>query len=351
MKKLILGISLFLFSFMPAFAQTEANEEYLKGKIVNVVTDNGETRYSIEIFEGSLESQTIEYSHNFELTDRDVDYEIGDKVVVSYIQSDSGEDIFQITDHWRVGSLNVLLLIFVLLSIVVAGKKSLYSIIAMLLSFVVIFSLVLPGILGGTDPVLIAILGSMIIVPITFYLSHGFNRKTSVAIVGTIIALIVTGLLSVLFVNWAHLYGYSAEEVLYLNGSDLNLKGILLAGIIIGALGVLDDITISQSAIVFEMIDMDGGASPLDIFFRSMKIGKDHIASMINTLVLVYAGASLPLLLLFVNDERNFLEIVNMESISTEIVRTLVGSIGLMLAVPVTTFIACWWNNKKTEKG
>ena len=277
----------------PVFASADS-EEYLKGTVVSVSEDNGQKIYTIDISEGSLSGQTIEYSSDSMLSDKAVDYKAGEKVVVSYIQSDSGENVYQITDHWRIPSINILLLIFILLSVIVAGKKSLYSIFAMILSFVVIFSLILPGILKGTDPVLIAILGSLIIVPITFYLSHGFNRKTTVAIMGTLVALLITGLFSVLFVNWAHLYGYSSEEVLYLNNTDLNLKGILLAGIIIGALGVLDDITISQSAIVFEMKDISKNASPLDIFFRSMRIGKDHIASMINTLVLVCAGASLP---------------------------------------------------------
>ncbi len=347
MQKFLLSLFLLCIFASPVLAQDVVIEEYLRGKISSVSEEEGVKTYSIDIFGGSLSGHTISYTDNPALSDKAIEYKVGEEVVVSYIPSDTGEDFYQINDYWRITPINILLLLFVVLSFIIAGKKSLYSILAMLLSFVVIFSLVLPGILHGADPVFIAILGSLIIVPITFYLSHGFNRKTTVAILGTLVALLVTGLLSILFVNLAHLNGYASEEVLFLNNTGLNLKGILLAGIIIGALGVLDDITISQSAIVFEMKDMNKDVSSLEIFLRSMRIGKDHIASMINTLVLVYAGASLPLLLLFVNDSRDFLAIVNMESISTEIVRTLVGSIGLMLAVPVTTFIACWWKDRK----
>lgn len=347
MKKLIIGILLLLISFVPVFAQTEPQEEYLRGKIVDVTTEGGSTKYSIEIFEGSLRNQIIEYVHNSELSDKNIEYKEGDKVVVSYNEIEGEGSVFMITDYWRVNSLNFLLILFLVLAILIAGKKAIYSFAGMLLSFVVIFSLILPGILKGQDPVLIAILGSLLIIPITFYLSHGFNKKTTVAVLGTVVALVVTGFLSYLFVELAHLNGYASEEVMFLGGADFNIKGILLAGFIIGALGVLDDITISQSAIVFELADVNKEMSFLELFLRSMRIGKDHIASMINTLVLVYAGAALPLLLLFVSDNRDALEILNMEMMATEVVRTLVGSIGLILAVPVTTVIAAGMLKRK----
>ncbi len=349
MKKLIIGIFLLVSSFTPLLAQSEPQEEYLKGKIVDVTREDGSIKYGIEISEGSLKNQTIEYIHNSELSDKNVEYKEGDKVVVSYNEIAGEGPVFMITDYWRVNSLNFLLILFLVLAVLIAGKKAISSFVGMLLSFVVIFSLILPGILKGQDPVLIAILGSLLIIPITFYLSHGFNKKTTVAVLGTIIALVVTGLLSYLFVELAHLNGYASEEVMFLGGENFNIKGILLAGFIIGALGVLDDITISQSAIVFELVDVNKEMGFLELFFRSMRIGKDHIASMINTLVLVYAGAALPLLLLFVSDNRDVLEILNMEMMATEVVRTLVGSIGLILAVPVTTVIAAGLSQKEKQ--
>ncbi len=189
----------------------------------------------------------------------------------------------------------------------------------------------------------------MIIIPITFYLSHGFNKRTTIAIVGTIIALTITGILSVIFSNLAHLSGAESEEVLFLQGMNnttYNLKGLLLAGILIGTLGIMDDITISQTSIVHQLYDLKKDISTKELFKRSLELGRDHIASMINTLILVYAGASMPLLLLFLSDDRTFSEVISLEVVSTEIVRTLVGSIGLILAVPITTYLACYFVKK-----
>jgi uncharacterized membrane protein len=186
----------------------------------------------------------------------------------------------------------------------------------------------------------------MFIIPVTFYLSHGFNKKTHVAIVGTIISLIITGVLAAVFVNISKLTGYASEEAGFLQseiGGTINMKGVLLAGIIIGTLGVLDDITVSQSAIVYQLKKANKKLGFRQLFSRAMKVGHDHISSLINTLVLVYAGVAMPLLLLFVNNPRPFSEVINYEIIADEIVRTLVGSIGLITAVPITTVLAALW--------
>jgi len=186
-------------------------------------------------------------------------------------------------------------------------------------------------------------MGSLIIIPVSFFLSHGINRKTLSAIAGTLIALTITGLLSYVFVEKAKLTGFASEEAGFLQNimqGSVNIKGLLLAGIIIGVLGVLDDITISQSAIVFQLKEANSNFGFTQLYRRAMKVGQDHISSMVNTLVLVYTGAALPLLLLFIHNPHPFSEIINYELIADEIVQTLVGSIGLILAVPITTAIA-----------
>jgi len=160
---------------------------------------------------------------------------------------------------------------------------------------------------------------------------------------GTLIALIITGILANIFVEAAKLTGFASEEAGFLQvakGGAINMKGLLLAGIIIGLLGILDDVTVSQAAIVFQLKEANNRLKFNQLYQRAMRVGQDHIASMINTLILVYAGASLPLLLLFIDSPRPFLEVVNYEIIADEVVRTLVGSIGLILAVPLTTLIA-----------
>jgi uncharacterized membrane protein len=211
------------------------------------------------------------------------------------------------------------------------------------ISFLVIFIFILPKISAGANPVGIAILGALMIIPPTFFLSHGLNKKTLVAMGGTLIALIITGILANIFVEAAKLTGFASEEAGFLQvakGGAINMKGLLLAGIIIGLLGVLDDVTVSQAAIVFQLKEANDRLKFNQLYQRAMRVGQDHIASMINTLILVYAGASLPLLLLFLDNPHPFSEVVNYEIIADEVVRTLVGSIGLILAVPLTTLIA-----------
>lgn len=274
-----------------------------------------------------------------------VQYRTGDKIIVMYDKDIQGNDLFYITDFIRRDALFFLFLIFVVLTIIIAKWRGLLSLIGMAVSFLIIFVFLLPNISSGSNPVLIAIISSLLIIPISFLLSHGFNKKTLVAIAGTLISLIITGILANIFVSAAKLTGFATEEAGFLqaiNQGSINIQGLLLAGIIIGVLGVLDDITVSQSAIVFQLKETDAKLQYGELYKRAMNVGRDHISSMVNTLILVYAGAAMPLLLLFIDNPHPFGEIINYEIIADEIVRTLVGSIGLILAVPITTLIAVW---------
>lgn len=281
-------------------------------------------------------------------------YKKGDQVIVMKTEIGEGEYQFFVTDYIRRKPLFFLLLLFLVIALIVGKWKSISSLASLIFSFLIILKLIIPQISEGKDAVSVTILGALLILPITFYLSHGINKKTHLALAGTFVAMILTGLLSLFFVSFAKLTGFYSEEASILsvikNGS-VNIQGLLLSGIIIGSLGVLDDITISQAAIVIQLQEIGKGKlSFREIYRRSMEIGKDHIASMINTLFLVYAGASLPLLLLFVNNPRPFNELINYEPVATEIVRTLVGSIGLMLAVPITTMLSYVVLKRNTEK-
>lgn len=268
-------------------------------------------------------------------------YKIGDKLLVTAIDS-QGEEQLYISDYIRRTPLYWLFGLFVVLTVLIGRKRGIASLIGMGLSFWVIFQFVLPQILAGKDPVTIAIIGSIFIIPITFYLSHGLNKKTTSAILGTIITLIITGILANIFVDVSRLTGFASEEAGFLQAAKpdlINIKGLLLAGIIIGVLGILDDITISQSAIVYQLKKSSPTISFNNLFNQTMDVGRDHIASVVNTLILVYTGAAMPLLLLFINSPHPYTEIINYEIVAEEIVRTLVASIGLILAVPITTLI------------
>lgn len=268
----------------------------------------------------------------------------GDRVILQSNESpQEGTPPYVISDFDRRRPLLILGILFILVTILITRIWGLRSFFGLFYSFFILFRLLLPQLLAGQDPVGISIVAALLIVPVTFYLSHGFNAKTNSAIIGTFCALVVTGLLAVLFVSQASLTGLSSEEAGFLlafMGESLNTRGLLLAGIIIGTLGVLDDVTISQASVVYELRAANPKLSGKELFVRAMRVGHDHISSMVNTLVLVYTGASLPLLLLFLDSSQSLSLALNHEIFAEEIVRTLVGSIGLMLAVPFTTLVA-----------
>ena len=354
-KKIIITLFLLIFSIFNlnsfVFAQ-EKSEETLEAVVTQILEEKEVEimekkqlcqKLELKITKGSLKGKKIVIeSGNIPLVNLQK-YKVGNRLILTYSKDFKGNDFFYITDYIRRSSLSWLFVIFIILSIIIAKWRGATSLFGMGLSFLIIFKFILPNILDGADPIQTAIFGSLIIIPITFCLSHGFNKKTTVAIGGTIIALIITGILAGIFVESAKLTGFASEEAGFLQVAKqgtINMKGLLLAGIIIGALGVLDDITISHSAIVFQLKKTNPKLKQKELYKKAMEVGRDHITSMVNTLILVYTGAALPLLLLFINNPHPFSEVINYEIVADEIVRTLVGSIGLILAVPITTIIA-----------
>jgi uncharacterized membrane protein len=352
----ILPLVLSAFLVSEVFAQEEVTgdfqEEMLEGKIVDILDEeivfqeNEQNLYQkleVLITKGSLKDKKIIVAAGDVLIVGQPKYKKGEKVLISYSHDFEGNEVFYITDFIRRDALTWLFFIFVGLAVAIGKWRGASSLLGMGLSFLVIFMFILPNIYEGRDPIFIAILGSLFIIPLTFYLSHGFNKKTSVAMVGTFTALVITGILARTFIEATKLTGYASEEAGFLQVAKqgaMNIKGLLLAGIIIGVLGVLDDITISQAAIVQQLKEANPRISSTELFSRAMNVGQDHIASMVNTLVLVYTGAALPLLLLFIDNPHPFSEVINYEIIAEEVVRTLVGSIGLIAAVPITTVLA-----------
>lgn len=339
-------------------------DETLEGRVVHIAEEKQVAHEGIQqvqlyqkiqilITKGSLKGKTVTIENGKLPMSNVQKYLPNDEVVIARSKDYEGKDTYFITDYVRRGALSKLFFIFVVMAILVGKWQGVTSLIGMSVSFFVIFQFILPKISLGNDPIYIAILGSLMIIPATFFLSHGINRKTIIAIIGTLISLIITGILANYFVQASQLTGFASEEAGFLQSFKpgiINIQGLLLAGIIIGVLGILDDITISQSAIVSQLKETNPNLSPKDIYTKAMSVGKDHVASMVNTLILVYTGASLPLLLLFIDNPHPFTELINYEFIADEIVRTLVGSIGLILAVPITTLIAAFYPNKYKRK-
>jgi len=276
-------------------------------------------------------------------------YQVDDKVLAIYTKNFEGKDIYFIQDYIRRDWLYLLFFIFVGVVIAIGAKRGVGALAGMAFSFFMIFAFILPQISAGHDPIFIAILASLFIIPVTFYLSHGLSRKTTTAVAGTFIALIITGILATIFVNVTRLTGFSSEEAGFLQaekGGLVNIKGLLLAGIIVSVLGILDDITVSQASVVHQLKKLSPNLTLMQLYSKAMEVGRDHIASVVNTLVLVYAGAAMPLFLLFIDSSRPFGQVINHELIAEEIIRTLVASIGLILAVPITTFLTAYFIKK-----
>jgi uncharacterized membrane protein len=346
--------------FSPVKAQTSENQEAIfKATVQEVIeTDTIEVAgqeapyqiLRITLHTSDQRDQELMIRHGAVPTVDFIDYQNGDIVYVRFNQDilslseteviDSSQA--QIVGYSRENTLKLIAVIFLVVVLAVNGFKGIRSIAALILSFIVIFMLVLPLILQNLNPVLVAALLSVLIIPITFYLSHGWKKKTHVAVAATVFALIVSSLLAATFIRTTHLSGFSSEEAGFIRveQEQLNLRGLLLAGIIIGLLGTLDDITITQAGLVFSLKKNNPKLKLKELYQQSMEIGQDHITSMVNTLVLVYTGASMPLMLLFVNNPHPLGYVLSQELVVEEIVRTLVSSIGLILAAPLTSFLA-----------
>lgn len=268
-------------------------------------------------------------------------FRVGDRVYVERTVGPEG-DRFYVSDYVRTGPLLWIGALFAGLVVLVGRGKGLRSLGGTLFSLAVIFAFILPQIMAGRDPVGVSIVGSIVLLAISTYLVYGWNLKAHAAVTGMMLSLMLTGVLAWLFVGWSRLTGLSEEGgfLVMALGPDVNLQGLVLGGIIIGSLGVLDDICVGQASAVFELVNANRDLSWRELFRSSLNIGRDHIAAMVNTLLLAYVGASMPLMLAFTIYQEPLWRRINREPIAEEVVRTLVGSVGLILAVPITGLIA-----------
>ncbi|MFI0156386.1 YibE/F family protein [Streptomyces lydicus] len=269
-------------------------------------------------------------------------YTTGQDVVVAYSPKAPKELQYSVSDVDRSLPMWILAAIFALAVVIVGRLRGVLALVALAASFVVLTLFILPAILQGSDPLVVAVVGGSAIMLIALYMCHGLTARTSVAVLGTLASLVLIALLGSVFINWALLTGNTDDTTGLVHGlyPDIEIRGLLLAGIIIGSLGVLDDVTVTQTAAVWELKEADPSAGWRKLYSAAMRIGRDHIASVVNTLVLAYAGAALPLLLLFSIAQSSVGTVATSEVVAEEIVRTLVGSIGLVASVPLTTLLA-----------
>jgi len=268
---------------------------------------------------------------------------VGEMVVVAKSTNDDGSIRYDVVDRYRNRNLLVVGIFFILITILFGGWRGASALGGLVCTLLVIVWFIVPRILSGHNPMVVSVEGSLLIMFVSLYLAHGFSKRTSVALLSTFLTLVLAMALSVFVVSFTHLLGQGTEEAFYLSDllGQINTKGLLLGGIIIGVLGVLDDVTTGQTAAVEELSKANPRLGRWELYRRGISIGKEHIASLVNTLVLAYAGASFPLfLLLVVGGDKPLWVTLNSEFMAEEIVRTLVGSSALILAVPISTILA-----------
>jgi len=298
----------------------------------------------VEILEGELAGVPMEIDYGRRQVRSD-EYRLapGEQILVTISTTPDNVVNAYFVDFIRTVPILWLTALFAAAILTISAWKGLRALLSMAFSLFVIIGYIIPHILAGEDPLTVSIIGSVMLLTVTLYLTYGWTLKTHAAVVGMILVLFITGALSAVFVAFARLNGTGDENVMFLMQmleTPVNLRGLLLGGMIIGALGVLDDLVTTQASAVFELHHANRDLGFRGLYHSAMRIGQDHVAATVNTLVLAYAGASLPMLLMFSLARGDYGYLINFSFIAEEVVRTLVGSLGLIAAVPLTTVIA-----------
>ena len=253
-----------------------------------------------------------------------------------------GSPAYIFVDFVRTLPIILLAVLYAVVVIAVARWRGLRALIGLVGAYFVLANFLLPGLVEGKPPLLLALVGSTVIMIGVLYFAHGFSARTSTALLGTIFGLAITALLAAWATDAANLAGVGSHDAATLvnTSSNISISGVILCGLIISGLGVLNDVTITQSSAVWELYELAPASSARKLFTSAMRIGRDHIASTVYTIAFAYAGAALPILIIVMLYDRPLMDTLTSAELSEEVIRTLVGSIGLVLAIPVTTLIA-----------
>src|SRR5918992_2703853 len=271
------------------------------------------------------------------------DFAVGDEVVVTFRGSPTGEPFVGVSDRWRLPVLAVLAAVFVAAVVLVGGGRGLRALVALALTVALVIKVVVPQLLEGTAPLPLALLVAAVVTIVTIGLTEGLGRISLAAVAGTLAGLAITGLLAAAVTELARFSSAAGDELVFLDvaGQEFDVRGLLLGAFVLGALGVLDDVTVTQAATVDELSTV-AGLRGRELYLSALRIGRSHIAATVNTLFMAYVGASLPLLVLFTLSQTPMVLTANSEVVAVEIVRALVGSLGIVSAVPLTTAFATW---------
>jgi len=372
MKKIFLVLFFFSIVFPATVAAqgesdaSPAGDRIFKAEVIkiieekNIEREDGSTALQQNLLLRGLEKewQNKEFEF-FGISDLDMmsanTYQAGDRVMVSEVMSVDGETDYYVESLVRSGCLFWLALIFCFVIIAIGKKKGVKSLISLVVSFFIIIKFIIPEIIKGASPLTAGVIGALVILAVIIYLTEGWNKKSHIAVVSVFFSLLITFFLSWIFTHFTRLTGLAQEEAVFLlgaNNGSIDFRGLLLTGILIGTIGVLDDVIVSQVESVRQIRKANPNLTTGQVFKSAYEVGNTHLGAIVNTLFLTYAGASLPLLLLFYMNPSgavSFTQVINHETIATEIVRTLVGSIGVALSMPISTFLAAVWLKEKTS--
>ena len=353
MKYLVWVLCLFLFLSHNVFAADvyeelketvraevlEITDEYTED-IVGTDTDQVVQTVQIQVTEGKRRGSHAELLNDI------TPLTVGDSIYVNRLETIDGVEYYQFKDVDRRWALVSLVGLFAIVLILFSGTHGIRALVSLALSIGLMFFVLVPLLLKGYPPVPVSVCVSVGMLAIVLFSTHGVHPRSVIAFLGTFGAVVVTGGIALLWSELAHLTGLSSDAAIYLNFStkgSLDFSGLLLGSIIIGILGILDDVAITQASVVEELQRANNDLNMRELYKRALRVGRDHIGSLVNTLALAYVGAALPLVLLMVAAQSSLALALNQEIVAVELVRIFVGSIGLVLAVPFTTFIAAWW--------
>jgi len=355
MRKITIHLFVLVILFIPTISLSqEVHNEFQgtwRGKVLDVLENKQETlpgidtpqllqTVEIEVLDGPKKGLVVIVENEY------LQLKKGNKFYFNYLVDINGTERYAVINIDRRGSLALMVFIFIAVVVAFGGWQGVRSLLALLGSFFAIFYILMPGLLNGWSPLLASSLVAGGILFVAIFFTHGFNRESIVAYTGTMIAVFLTSLFAMFAVSITSLTGFVGDETTYLNigtRGTLDFTGLLLGAIIIGVLGVLDDIAVTQSAVVTELYSSNPNMTKAEVYRKALRIGREHVGALVNTLVLAYTGAALPLLLYFKISEMSFMTSVNLELFATEIVRAIVGSVGLILTVPIVTLLAVFY--------
>lgn len=319
-------------------------ENFYRAKVLERQEAGGKTSLVLEIQTGDEAGKQIQ----LDATDQSYT-ETGSLIVIAKMADEEGV-AYRYHEPYRLPSLEILMMVFVLVTLVIGGIRGFSSFLGLIVTMVILTGWVVPSIAGGGSPLMISFIGSVVMGTIGLFVAHGFKTRTVLAWVSTIATLGLSVVISEFAVKGSKLFGTGSDAAANLTMSqfsNLDLRGLLLGAIVIGVLGILDDVTTTQTATVEEIHLANEKLSGWELYKRGSSVGKEHIAALINTLVIAYAGATLPMFLLLSNSPDPLWVILNNEMFAEEIVRTIIGSMTLILAVPFSTGISAWWWGRK----